>query len=165
MRACFSTPPRTLTALVAFGRYYAGLVVLLHSLFHHNAAEPDCGGLLVLWHPVLTPRPGAFVLYVRATRTNLSCVLYEPGAQGSLPRYCRGTHRVPWHPRWHPSLPETVLTEAQRAELACLAGSRRIEHVRVDDGRAATWLRVPTKCNCSEASASLLKLELFYMQR
>ena len=165
MRACFSAPPRTRTALVAFGRYYAGLVVLLHSLFHHNAAEPDCGGLLVLWHPVLTPRPGAFVLYVRATRTNLSCVLYEPGAQGSLPRYCRGTHRVPWHPRWHPSLPETVLTEAQRAELACLAGSRRIEHVRVDDGRAATWLRVPTKCNCSEASASLLKLELFYMQR
>ena len=86
MRACFSAPPRTRTALVAFGRYYAGLVVLLHSLFHHNAAEPDCGGLLVLWHPVLTPRPGAFVLYVRATRTNLSCVLYEPGAQGSLPR-------------------------------------------------------------------------------
>ncbi len=104
----------TRTALAALGRYYAGLVVLLHSLFHHNAAEPDCGGLLVLWHP---------------------------------------------------SLPETVLTKAQRSELACLAGSRRIEHVRVDDGRAATWLRVPTKCNCSEASASLLKLELFYMQR
>jgi hypothetical protein len=62
-------------------------------------------------------------------------------------------------------LRETMLSRAQRAELACLAGTRRIEHVRVDDGRAATWSRVPTKCNCSEASASLLKLELFYMQR
>ena len=92
-------------------------------------------------------------------------MLYVPGAQGRLPRYRRGTYRVPWHPRWHPSLRETMLSRAQRAELACLAGTRRIEHVRVDDGRAATWSRVPTKCNCSEASASLLKLELFYMQR
>lgn len=91
--------------------------------------------------------------------------LHALGAQGSWHRYCQCTYHVPRHPRWHPSLPETVLTEAQRAELACLAGSRRIEHVRVDDDRAARWLRVPTKCNCSEASASLLKLELFYMQR
>ena len=164
MRACFSTPPRTLTALVAFGRYYAGLVVLLHSLFHHNAAEPDCGGLLVLWHPVLTPRPGAFLYctYGPAYKSLLRAVrTWGTGQLAPVMPRCR----VPWHPRWHPSLPETVLTEAQRAELACLAGSRRIEHVRVDDGRAATWLRVPTKCNCSEASASLLKLELFYMQR
>jgi hypothetical protein len=48
---CVPAPPRR-RALgpprFALGRYYAGLVVLLHSLFHHNAAEPDCGGLLVL---------------------------------------------------------------------------------------------------------------------
>ena len=96
------------------GRYYAGLLVLLHSLVHHNTAEPDCGGLMVVWHP---------------------------------------------------SFEETVLSEAQRAELKCIAGSRRIEFVRVDDSRAAVWRRVPTRCNCSEASSSLLKLETFYLER
>ena len=46
--------------LRAHCRYHAGLVVLLHSLFYHNAAEPDCGGLLVLRHPVLTRTSDAF---------------------------------------------------------------------------------------------------------
>ena len=106
--------PHALSSHALLSRYYVGLLVLLHSLARLNGAEPDCGEVLIIWHP---------------------------------------------------SFEETVLSPRQRTELSCVSGTRQVRYVRVDDERAALWQRVPTRCNCSEASASLLKLETFYMER
>ena len=84
MRACFSAPSRTRTAVSAHCRYHAGLVVLLHSLFYHNAAEPDCGGLLVLRHPVLTRTSDAFPYCTYYKYQPVSCGAVRSWGAGQL---------------------------------------------------------------------------------
>ena len=57
-------------------RYFAGLIVLLHSLVHQNAAEPDCGGLIVMWHPSFEE-----TVLSETQRDELKCIAATQGSR------------------------------------------------------------------------------------
>ena len=72
---------------------------------------------------------------------------------------------------WHPQVPSTVLSRAQRDAIGCLAGQRyRVEFHQADDERVREWAACPTnkKSAISQSHgselAAFLKLELFFMK-
>jgi len=66
---------------------------------------------------------------------------------------------------WHPALPDTNLTDVEKAAISCASGFRPVSYLQADETRVDKYLAMNLPDNDLHSYGALLKQELFFMQR